>query len=111
MEVDQFDSLSDPVSLYNELDEDMFPNMKTLIHEGCVLPITSCEAERSFSGLRKIKNDMRNTMHEERLTGLALMHLHHSMDIELDDIVQRFIKTNNRRPFQSSVVLSSECAE
>ena len=26
----------------------MIPNMKTLIHVGCVLPITSCEAERSF---------------------------------------------------------------
>ena len=41
-----------------------------------VLPVTSCEAERSFSALRRIKNYLRSTMTEERLTGLALLNIH-----------------------------------
>eukprot|EP00731_Ephydatia_muelleri_P012068 Em0006g962a len=35
-----------------------------------IWPLTSCEAERSFSGLRRLKNYMRSTMKEDRLNGL-----------------------------------------
>ena len=38
--------------------------------------MSSCEAERSFSALRRIKSYLRNTMSSERFAGLALMHLH-----------------------------------
>ena len=90
-------------SLFNFVDEDAFPCVKTLLHIGCVLPITTCEAERSFSGLRRIKSYMRSTMHEERLTGLALMHLHHSLEIDPKEIVQTFIRQGNRRLFMSNL--------
>ena len=51
----------------------IFPNIrKTLIHI-MVLPVTSCEAERSFSTLRRIKSYLRTTMTNERLNGLALV--------------------------------------
>jgi hypothetical protein len=99
------DELDDLLSLYNYIDEDMFPKTKTLLHIGCVLPVSTCEAERSFSGLRRIKTFLRNSMQEERLSGLALMHLHHSLDINVAEIVQRFIKSGNRRLFQSSLFL------
>ena len=97
------DALCDLLSLFNFVDEDVFPSVKTLLHIGCVLPITTCEAERSFSGLRRIKSYMRSTMQEERLTGLALMHLHHSLEIDPKEIVKIFIKQGNRRLFQSSL--------
>ena len=37
-------------------DRDVFPNIYELLCLGCVAPVSSCEAERSFSGLRRIKN-------------------------------------------------------
>ena len=43
-----------------------------------VLPVTSCEAERSFSILRRIKTYLCSTMKQERLTGLALLNVHNS---------------------------------
>ena len=36
-------------------DEDMYPNIRVLLIIGCTLPASSAEAERSFSGLRRIK--------------------------------------------------------
>ena len=39
------------------------------------MPITSCEAERSFSALRRTVSYLRSSMSEERLAGLTLMHL------------------------------------
>ena len=75
-------------------------NISTYIR--CVIPITTCEAERSFSGLRRIKSYMRSTMHENRLTGLALMHLHHSVEIDPKEIAELFIRQGKRRLFQSS---------
>ena len=36
-------------------DEDIFPNIRQLILIGCTTPIGTCQAERSFSVLRRIK--------------------------------------------------------
>ena len=48
---------------------------------GCTLPGSSAAAERSFSGFRRIKSSLTNRMSEKRLSGLALMHLHHDLKI------------------------------
>ena len=46
-------------------DIDSFPNIHQLVVIACTLPITSSEAERSFSLLRRIKTCMRSAMAEE----------------------------------------------
>ena len=53
----------------------LFPNIKGLLLILCTLPVTSCSAERSFSGLKRIKTPLRSTMGNERLSSLALLHL------------------------------------
>ena len=62
-----------------EADRDVYPSI--LLTIGCTLPVSSCEAERSFSGLRRIKTFLRSSMGIERLAGLALMHLHNDLII------------------------------
>ena len=52
-----------------------FQNIKLALHILGTLPITSCECVRSFSAMRRLKNYTRSTMIEERLNGLALMHI------------------------------------
>ena len=37
------------------MDEQMFPNLFILVKIACVLPVTSCECERSFSCLRRLR--------------------------------------------------------
>ena len=64
-------------------DEDVFPNMRVLLIIACTIPVSSCEEERSFSALRRIKSYLQSTMSSERFAGLALMHLHSDVDIEV----------------------------
>ena len=75
----------------------LFPNIKVLLLILCTLPVTSCSAERSFSGLKRIKTTLRSTMGNERLSGLALLHLHRDIDIRVEGIVDEFARRHPRR--------------
>ena len=96
-----------PTDLHSSLqltDSDVFPNIAVLLIIGCTLPITSAEAERSFSGLRRIKSYLRSRMTEERLSGLALMHIHSEMNINVETICDLFVTKHRRRMFQSCIL-------
>ena len=43
-------------------------------------------------------------MTTERLAGLALLHLHHDVPIDVDDVCQLFVMKNNRRLLQSCIL-------
>ena len=57
-------------------DRDFFPNIHFLLVVGCTLPISSAEAERSFSLMRRIKTYARSVMTEERFSDQALISMH-----------------------------------
>ena len=44
-------------------------------------------AERSFSPLRHLKTWTRSTKKEERLSGLALMHVHRDIDVDIEKVI------------------------
>ncbi len=69
-----------------------FRNIKELLFVICSLPVTSLSAERSFSGLKRIKTALRLTMGNERLTSLALLHLHRDINIELPEVINEFVR-------------------
>ena len=85
-------------------DQYMYQNIKKLLQILLTIPVTSCEAERAISGLRLLKNYMRSTMGQQRFTGLALMHIHHSMDIDLDNIIDEFCQKHPRRMRLSNIL-------
>ena len=67
------------------------------------IPVSSCEAERSFSALRRIKSYLRSTMSSERF--IALIHLHSDVDIDIDEVCEAFnISKHNRKMFQSCIL-------
>lgn len=47
------------------------------------IPATSCSAERSFSGLRRLKTYLRSTMGQERLSNLALLSIERKFSNEV----------------------------
>ncbi len=55
-------------------------------------PATVASAERSFSKLKLIKNDLRSTMLQNRLSGLAILSIENARSRELNtkDIVNEF---------------------
>lgn len=78
-------------------DVDMFPAIHTLIHILATLPVSVATAERSFSTLRRLKTWLRTRMVEDRLNGLALMHIHRDISIDIEQVIDRFAKNKNRK--------------
>ena len=78
------DAPSTVVSTLVEVEQSIFPNIAHLLTLLSVLPVTSCEAERSISALRPLKTYMRSSMSQERLTGLALMHVHIDIQVSVE---------------------------
>ena len=84
-------------------DEDTFPNIHRLLLIACTLPISSAEAERSFSLMKRIKTCTRSTMSEERFSDLAVIAMHYPERFEVDEICETFVKAHPRRLFQATL--------
>ncbi|XP_029348102.1 52 kDa repressor of the inhibitor of the protein kinase-like [Acyrthosiphon pisum] len=80
-------------------DEDLFPNVYKLLKIVCILPVTTCTSERSFSSLRRLKTYLRSTMTENRLNGLAMLSIHREELITPEEVIEQLIKKNRRLAF------------
>ena len=81
-------SLSDAVSILREGSlQEVLPAATDLLRSILTAPATSCEAERTFSQLRHIKNWLRSSLSQERLNH-ALMLAVHREQIEAVDIYE-----------------------
>ena len=69
----------------------MFPNIHTILKVLLTMPVSTATAERSFSGLRRLKTYLRSNMSETRLFGLARLYIHHDTNIDIPEmrVVQR----------------------
>lgn len=88
--------------IYSEKLLDLYSNLSIALRLLLTLPVSVASGERSFSSLKRIKNYMRSTMSQERLSGLALMSIesdvHRSVDME--GIVSAFAESKVRKqPF------------
>ena len=50
-----------------------FPNVEAIMRLFLSLMVTNCSGERSFSRLKRIKNELRATMSQERLSALSIL--------------------------------------
>ena len=62
------------------------------------LPVTNCEGERSFSQMARIKNELRTSMCQKRLSALLLMAIESELvrELDFDDVVTKFSRTKSR---------------
>ena len=77
----------------------LFDQVETLLRLLLVIPVSSAEAERSFSALRRLKTWLRTTMTQARLNHTAVCHVHQDVldNIDTREICQQFIGMNDRR--------------
>ena len=63
------------------------------------IPVTSASAERSFSKLKLIKTYLRNTLTQNRLSGLEMLSIENEMASELnfDSIIDAFAAKKSRK--------------
>ena len=71
----------------------------------CTLPITSAEAERSFSLLQRIKTYTRSMLASEDLSDLTVMSMHYSERISVDEVLHAFVQAHPRRIFQATLFM------
>ena len=64
---------------------DVFRNIESLIRLLLLCSASSCEAERSFSALRKLKTYFRSTMILTRLKYVALYHVYKKVPDVIDN--------------------------
>jgi len=79
----------------------MFDQVEQLVRLLLTIPCSSAEAERSFSSLRCLKTHMRNSMSQQQLSHLAVLHVHrdrlHVYSIDIDVTAREFVaKSENR---------------
>ena len=76
-----------PAAAIRECNPMHYPNIRVMLQLACTLPVTSCECERSASTMRRLHTYMRTSMTQERLSSLALLHIHYDVPIDLDEAV------------------------
>ena len=97
------DSKFSPLELLNKLHtlriSNLFPNCCIALRIFCTLPVTVAEAERSFSHLARIKNVIRSTMGQERLTDLSILAIECELArrVNFKDIIETFASRKARK--------------
>ena len=74
-------------------------NIKVALRINGTLPVTSRECERSFSALGRLKTYSRSTMVAERINGLALLHVHKDIIVNIDKVIDFYAMKNRRLIF------------
>ncbi|XP_026430017.1 zinc finger MYM-type protein 1-like [Papaver somniferum] len=79
--------------------QDSFPITSIAYRVLLTIPVTVASAERSFSKLNILKSFLRTTMAQERLNGLAMISIEHSLldDVDIDSLIDDFAAVNSRR--------------
>ena len=89
-----YDSVADTLRNCNKL---AFPNIFTALKILAVVPVTTCECERSVSALRRMKTWLRSTMVNERLNGLAQMHINDDITVNVEEVINTYARQNPTR--------------
>ena len=75
-----------------QIQKDFFSEVIVIAKLIYVTPATNATSERSFSAFRRIKTYLRNSMSQEQLNNVMLLHVHKQKTDELilEDVAQDF---------------------
>ena len=79
------------------IDRTAFRNIYECVKILGVIPVNSCECERSMSAMRRLKTWLRSTTEQERFNGLALMHINNDMKIDNSEKLYEFARQNKTK--------------
>lgn len=76
-----------------------FPNVEVVLRMFLTLMVTNCSGERSFSQLKRIKNELRSTMNQDRLSSLSLLCIEceQMRKINFDDLIVDYAMQKSRK--------------
>ena len=102
---EEFRNIASAVSLFKFIKDnnlqDTFSEVTRLLEILITIPMTSSEAERCFSTLKRIKTFLRNSMSQERLNALAMLSIERDLINEIRDfnyqVIDKFAHQKERR--------------
>ena len=76
-----------------------FPNLDIALRIYLSMMVTNCSAERSFSKLNRIKNELRSSMGKQRLNHLSLISIENQLmhEIDVKQIIGQFAHQKSRK--------------
>ena len=80
------------VQVLKHSDSDAYLNLSVHLKMAGTVAITSYECERSGSALRCLNTYLRASVRQERLSGIALMHINYDVEISVDRVMLIFVK-------------------
>lgn len=83
---------SDPLFV-SSINNHVSPNKQP----AAALPVTTATGERSFPTLKLLKTYLRSTMSENCLNGLAIMNIHAMINIDIEQLIDKFSERKNRK--------------
>ncbi|CAF1263221.1 unnamed protein product [Adineta ricciae] len=88
----QSKSITDVISFLNELIplSGAFPQTLRMIKNAITMPISQVTCERSFSKMKIIKNYLRNSMTDQRLSDLAVLTVERDFEIDFERVIDKF---------------------
>ena len=90
-------AISDNVEI--SINHQNYPNLMKLFHLKRSLPVSSAEADISFSTMKRDKNSLRNRLTDKRMSDLCLLSAERDLTKKLDigNIKDLFSETKTRR--------------
>ena len=84
-----------------------FANVEAILRLFLSLLVTNSSEERSFSKLKSIKNELRSTMSQKRLSAHSILCIDSDKlkQINFDEFLHDFVLTKARKKFHSLVLL------
>ena len=98
-------SASEVLGLLIEKDTCSFlPELIKVFKIFATLPVSSCEAKRSFSTMKRLKTYLRSTMLEERLNSLAVLNIHRDVcnkviEEDMEKLIDKFAEGSGRKMY------------
>lgn len=98
----KWEEISDDLNKLNAIktlekcDKQFFPLIYNLLKILATLPVSTASAERSFSTLKRLKTHLRNTIGQERLTGLTLLNIYRDIIVDPLLIVNKLTQHRKR---------------
>jgi len=85
--------------MHTEELHDTFPNVSIALRMFMCLVVSNCSGERSFSRMAFMKNKLRSTMTNERLSALELLGVESDVldQISFSDIIEEFSNAKSRK--------------
>jgi histone deacetylase complex regulatory component SIN3 len=84
------------IKTLEKCDKQFYPLIYILLKILATLPVSTASAESSFSTLKRLKTYLRNTIGQERLTGLALLNIYRDVIVDPLEIINKLAQRRQR---------------